>query len=93
MRRPHWFANDTSCAMVVESFENVLSNAFVAVHFVSGSIGSSDSFKMNSARSRSAARRFALVIGPKAVIIWRIGNASTDPFEIRNAANITAPVR
>src|SRR5207249_11438760 len=93
IRRAHCERNDANCGLVLESFGNVLSNAFVAMHLVSGSNGSSAIFKMNSASSRKATFRLVEGRGSKARIIWRIGNASTDPFDTQRAAIMTVPVK
>jgi len=93
MRRAHCKRNDAICAVVVVSLGNVLRNAFVAMHLVSGSSGSNDTHKMNSASIRNAAFRSTKGKGSKARIIWRIGNAAMDPLDTRTAAIMTAPVK
>lgn len=89
----HWLRKDANCALVDTSAGNASRSAFVATHFVSNSSGSKDSLKMNSANARNDAFRSLADNDPITRIIWCMGKASTEPFEICKAATTTAPVK
>jgi hypothetical protein len=53
MRAAHCERNAPNCILVLGSFGNTLRTAFIAIHFVSGRVGSSVSRRMNSASRRN----------------------------------------